>query len=78
MKVAKEYTQEYEIDYEETFVQVVKLNMVWILITLTVNFNWKLFQYDVKNAFLHRDLEDEIYMELSPRYYEKKRIKFVD
>ena len=34
--------------------------------SLAAHFNWKLQQYDVKNAFLHEDLEEEIYMKIPP------------
>ena len=35
------------------------------LLSFTTSFNWYLQQFDVKNAFLHGDLEDEVYMEPS-------------
>ena len=68
--VAKGYTQTYSIDYRETFAPVAKMNTVRILISLAVNLNWKLQQYVIKNAFLHGDLEDEIYIRILPRYEE--------
>ncbi|CAH9085369.1 unnamed protein product [Cuscuta europaea] len=60
--VAKGYTQTYGIDYQETFASVAKLNTVCILLSLASHFDWHLLQFDVKNAFLHGDLHDEIYM----------------
>ena len=65
--VAKGYTQTYGIDYVETFAPVAKINTVCILISLAVNLDWPLHQFDVKNAFLHEDLQEEVYMELPPR-----------
>ena len=62
--VAKGYTQTYGIDYQETFASVAKMKTVRILLSLAVNFNWPLQQFDVKNAFLRKDLEEEIYMEI--------------
>ena len=35
---------------------------------MAVNFGWKLQQFDVKNAFLHDDLEEEIYMKILPGF----------
>ena len=62
--VAKGYMQTYEVDYMETFSPVAKLNTVRVLLSLAVNLDWPLLQFDVKNAFLHGDLEEEIYMDI--------------
>lgn len=58
--VAKGYAQTYGADYQEIFAPVVKMNTVQILLSLAANFSWNLDQFDVKNAFLHGTLEEEI------------------
>ncbi|GKV32046.1 hypothetical protein SLEP1_g40680 [Rubroshorea leprosula] len=65
--VAKGFTQEYEIDYEETFALVAHPTSVHSLIVITVAKGWKLFQMDVKNAFVNGDLAEEVYIKPSPR-----------
>ena len=65
--VAKGYSQTYGIDYDETFAPMVKMGTIRTLISYTVNFGWPLHQMDVKNAFLHGDLQ-EVYMEIPPGF----------
>ena len=61
--VAKGYTHTYGIDYDETFSSIAKISFVRILISLVANLDLPLFQLDVKNAFLHMDLHEEVYVE---------------
>ena len=60
--VATGFTQEYGIDYEETFALVARLSSVRTLIAVSASRYWPLFQMDVKNAFLNGELIEEVYM----------------
>jgi len=46
--VEKGYTQVYCVDYQEMFSQLVKLNIVWVLISLATNLDWSLHGFYVK------------------------------
>ena len=56
--------QEYGVDYEETFAPVAKMTTVQTILGIAASQSWRLHQMDVKNVFLHGDLQEEIYMKL--------------
>ena len=56
--------QEYGVDYEETFAPVAKITIVRPILAIVASRSWQLHQMDVKNVFLHGDLQEEIYMKL--------------
>uniref|UniRef100_A0A2N9E4Z4 Integrase catalytic domain-containing protein n=1 Tax=Fagus sylvatica TaxID=28930 RepID=A0A2N9E4Z4_FAGSY len=69
--VTKGFTQTYGLDYTETFSPVAKLNSIRIIISLAANLDWPLHQLDVKNAFLHGDLTETVYMTQPPGFESK-------
>ena len=74
--IAKGFTQEYDIDYEETFAPVARLTSVRCLIAVAAVRRWPLYQMDVKNAFLNGDLHEEVYMQ-PPLAIHTQAAKFV-
>jgi hypothetical protein len=64
--VARGFTQEYGVDYEETFALVARLSSVRALLAVASSRHWSLSQMDVKNAFLNGDLSEEVYMQPPP------------
>ena len=61
--VAKSFTQEYGIDYEETFALVACISSIRAPLAVDAANKWDIFQMDVKNAFLNGDLSEEVYMQ---------------
>ncbi|XP_011620519.1 uncharacterized protein LOC105420065 [Amborella trichopoda] len=55
---AKGFTQTYVEDYKETFAPVDKVNTIRVLFSIATNYDWPLYQLDVKNVFLQGDLEE--------------------
>ena len=66
--VAQGFHQQESIDYHETFSPVVKLVTIRLFTSLAVSFNWPLRQLDDKNAFLHSNLTEEVYMKQPPEF----------
>ncbi|KAH9769282.1 hypothetical protein KPL71_011940 [Citrus sinensis] len=60
--VVKGYAQKEGIDFNEIFSPVVRLTTVKIVLAICATFDLHLEQLDVKTAFLHGELEEEIYM----------------
>jgi hypothetical protein len=58
--------QKYGVDYEETFALVAKMTTVRTVISIAASQGWPLHQMDIKNAFLHGDLKEDIYMTPPP------------
>eukprot|EP00253_Pinus_taeda_P014253 PITA_14253 len=61
--VCKGYAQQEGIDFEETFSLVARLEAIRMFLALSSFQKFKLFQMDVKSAFLNGDLEEEVYIE---------------
>jgi hypothetical protein len=62
--VVRCFTQEYGVDYEETFALVARLTSVRALLAVAASRHWLFCQMDVKNASLNGDLTEEVYIQL--------------
>lgn len=68
MLVVKGYKQIEGFDYQDTFSLVAKLTIVKIFLALTTIHKWHLSKMDVHNAFFNGNLNEKIYIDLTPSY----------
>jgi hypothetical protein len=66
--VAKGYAQVTGLDFEETFAPVARLESIRILLAYAAHHSFRLFQMDVKSAFLNGPIKEEVYMEQPPGF----------
>ena len=66
--VVQGFNQQEGIDYDETFALVARLEAIRILIAFVAHMNFKLFQMDVKTAFLNGYLKEDVYVEQPPGF----------
>lgn len=62
--VARGFSQEYLIDYNETFAPVARISSFRFILAFANQFNLLVHHMDVKTAFLNGNLEEEIYMKI--------------
>ena len=66
--VAKGYSQQEGIDYDETFAPVARLEAIRMFLAYAAHKKFKVFQMDVKSAFLNGELEEEVFVEQPPGF----------
>ncbi|KAL8127849.1 hypothetical protein AgCh_014691 [Apium graveolens] len=74
---AKGYSQEEGIYYDETFALVARLEAISIFLAFAAHSNFKVYQMDVKSAFLNGELEEEVYVQHPPGFEDPEFPDFV-
>ena len=75
--VAKGYSQQEGIDYDETYAPVARLEAIRIFLAYAAHMKFKVFQMDVKSAFLNGELEEEVYVEQPPGFVDPRYPDYV-
>nr|GFA43478.1 ribonuclease H-like domain-containing protein [Tanacetum cinerariifolium] len=65
------------VDVDETFSPVVKPSTIRTVFSLAISRHWPLHQLDVKNAFLHGDLVETVYMHQPPSFWDPEHPNYV-
>jgi hypothetical protein len=61
--VAQGFTQAEGLDFEETYAPVARLEAIWMLLAYATHHDFKLYQMDVKSAFLNGPIQELVYVE---------------
>ncbi|KAL8088994.1 hypothetical protein AgCh_038666 [Apium graveolens] len=64
----KGHSQEEGIDYDENFSPIARLEAMRIFIAFVAHSYFKVYQIDVKSAFLNGELEEEVYVQQPPGF----------
>jgi hypothetical protein len=70
--VAQEYSQVEGLDFGETFAPIAHLEVVRILLAFAVFKKFKLYQMDVKSAFINSVIQEEVYVRQPPGFESPK------
>jgi hypothetical protein len=71
--VAQGFTQVEGLDFGETYAPVARLESIRILIAYATIHDFKLYQMDVKSAFLNGPLQERVYVEQPPRFEDPRK-----
>ncbi|KAL3506653.1 hypothetical protein ACH5RR_032035 [Cinchona calisaya] len=60
--VARGYSQQQGIDFDETFSPIAHFEIVKTILAMAAQLKWKVYQFDIKSAFLNANLEEKVYV----------------
>jgi hypothetical protein len=70
--IAKGYSQVECLNFDETFAPVVRHESIRILLAYATHHDFKLYQMNVKSAFLNRPIKEEVYVEQPPDFKDEE------
>jgi hypothetical protein len=75
--VAKGYSQVEGLDFDETYAPIARLESIRILLAYATYHGFKLYQMDVKSAFLNGPIKEEVYVEQPPDFEDSEYSNYV-
>ncbi|KAJ9535417.1 LOW QUALITY PROTEIN: hypothetical protein OSB04_un001468 [Centaurea solstitialis] len=70
--VAQGYTQEEGIDYDDVFAPVARIEAIRLFLAFASYKGFKVYQMDVKSAFLYGTIDEEVYVSQPPGFEDPK------
>jgi hypothetical protein len=70
--VAQGFCQKERVDFEETFAPMARIEAIRMLLAYAASKGFKLYQMDVKSAFLNGYIEEEVYVRQPPGFENPK------
>jgi hypothetical protein len=70
--VAKSYSQVKNLNFDETFAPIARLESIRILLLYATHHDFKLYQMDVKSAFMNGPIKEEVYVEQPPGFEDEE------
>jgi hypothetical protein len=75
--IAQDYSQVEGLDFDDTFAPVTRLEGIQILLDYATSHNIKVYQMDVKSAFLSGKINELVYVEQPTSFEDSKRPNYV-
>jgi len=75
--VAQGFTQIEGLDFGKTYAPVARLESIWIFLAYAAHLDFKLYQMDVKSAFLNGPLTELVYVEQPSGFEDPKHPNYV-
>ena len=75
--VVQGYSQEEGIDYDETFAPVARLEAIRLFLAYAISNKIKVYQMDVKSAFLYGKIKEEVYVCQPPGFEDPSHPEWV-
>ncbi|GJR56729.1 retrovirus-related pol polyprotein from transposon TNT 1-94 [Tanacetum coccineum] len=75
--VTQGYSQEEGIYYDETFAPVTRMKAIRIFLAFDTYMNFKVYQIDVKSAFINGKLKEEVYVKQPPGFESNEFLDYV-
>jgi len=72
--VIKEFKQHYNVDYNETYVFIVKLTTYKMTFTIAVYYDYYLKQMNIKTTFLNKILKEKVFITQFTEYINKTKV----